>query len=111
MQPSIRSRRADAAEPAGAPPLPLLVPIAVVIAAGCEPCAESMVRRALALGAPVPLVRQTLAVVAAVRAQACFVGAVGPDVARRLDGSLRAALHALPAARSLRTPAGVGRGV
>jgi hypothetical protein len=74
-----------------------VIPIAVVIAAGCESCAQSMVKRALRQGAPGQLVRQTLAIVARVRSADCFVEAVGPDVIARMEKSLQAGRNALRA--------------
>ncbi len=112
MEPPAERLHAGVPGPTQTPPLPLLVPIAVAVAAGCEPCAVSVVRRALALGAPRRLVGDTLRIVAAVRARACFVREVGPDVAGRMDAPLRAATQALRAGEAgERGNAGVGCGV
>ncbi|MBZ5589741.1 MAG: hypothetical protein LAO05_14380 [Acidobacteriia bacterium] len=67
-----------------------VIPIAVVIAAGCERCAERMVERALSQGTPGHLVRLTLAIVARVRSTGCFVRAVGPEVIARMEKPLQA---------------------
>lgn len=72
-----------------------VIPIAVVIAAGCEHCAESMVERALSEGTPPELVRRTLGIVARVRSTECFVQAVGPEVIARMEKPLHAGRRAL----------------
>jgi hypothetical protein len=72
-----------------------LIPIAVVIAAGCEPCAERMVERALSQGTPGHLVRRTLGIVARARSTECFVQAVGPEVIARMEKPLQAGRRAL----------------
>ncbi len=66
-----------------------VISIAVVIAAGCERCAESMVKRALSQGTPEELVRRTLGIVARVRSIECFVQAVGPEIIARMEKSLQ----------------------
>jgi hypothetical protein len=87
----------DSAQETSAPKLEDLVPIAVVIAAGCERCAERMVRRALQQGSPRRLVERTLGIVAHVRSTDCFVAAVGPEVVARMDKPLEAGRRALVA--------------
>jgi alkylhydroperoxidase/carboxymuconolactone decarboxylase family protein YurZ len=72
-----------------------VIPIAVVIAAGCERCAERMVERALSQGTPGYLVGRTLGIVARVRSTECIVQAVGPEVIARIEKALRAARRAL----------------
>jgi hypothetical protein len=72
-----------------------LIPIAVVIAAGCEECAEKMVRRALQEGASPRLVRRTLAVVAQLRANECLTKAVGKEVVARMEKPIEAGRRAL----------------
>lgn len=74
--------------PASEPRLEDLVPVAVVIAAGCEPCAERMVRRALDRGCSPREVRKTLAIVADMRRQECLASAVGAEVLGRMDRPL-----------------------
>ncbi len=61
-----------------------LVPIAVVIAAGCEPCAERMVRRALDNGTSPRDVRKVLGIVSALGRQDCFAKAVGQEAVARM---------------------------
>jgi hypothetical protein len=72
-----------------------VIPIAVVIAAGCESCTESMVERALNQGTPAQLVRRTLGIVARLRSTDCFVQAVGPEVIARMEKPLQAGRRAL----------------
>jgi alkylhydroperoxidase/carboxymuconolactone decarboxylase family protein YurZ len=72
-----------------------VIPIAVVIAAGCERCAESMVKRALSQGTPEELVRRTLGIMARVHSTECFVQAVGPEIIARMEKPLQAGRKAL----------------
>lgn len=86
--------------PARAPATPRLqdlIPIAVVIAAGCEGCAERMVSAALARGAARPHIERTLEIVAHLRSRDCFAQAVGPEVVARMAGPLAAGRKALDA--------------
>lgn len=72
-----------------------LIPIAVVIAAGCESCAESTVKRALANGVARSQIERTLRIVARFRSADCFQQAVGTEVTRRMEGPLAAGAGAL----------------
>jgi hypothetical protein len=72
-----------------------VISIAVVIAAGCERCAERMVERALSQGTPGHLVKRTLGIVARVRSTECFAQAVGPEVIARMAKPLQAGRRAL----------------
>lgn len=72
-----------------------LIPIAVVTAAGCETCAEKAVARALAQGSPARDIDRTLAVISVMRGRGCFVQAVGPEVASRMERPLAAARRTL----------------
>jgi len=83
-----------------------LVLIAVVIAGGCESCAENMVRRALANGTAGALIKRTLGIVARLRSTDCFVQAVGAEVAARMDRPLAAGRNVLRAARPFAEGAG-----
>jgi alkylhydroperoxidase/carboxymuconolactone decarboxylase family protein YurZ len=87
------------AEPAGreccstereTPRLEDLIPIAVVVAAGCESCAERMVRRAQEQGSPKSLIERTLGIVAHLRSLECLAQAVGPEVIARMEKPLEA---------------------
>lgn len=97
-----------AAEPISKAALQTLIPIAVVIAAGCETCAQRMVERALGEDTPVRLIRQTLATVAYVRSQECLARAVGVDVVARMEAPLEAGIRTLRTAQD-RARAEVGR--
>jgi hypothetical protein len=72
------------------PRLEDLIPIAVVIAAGCERCAERMVGAALAHGVPGPDIERTLGIVAHLHSRDCFAQAVGPEVVARMARPLAA---------------------
>ncbi len=76
------------------PSLEDLVPLAAVIAAGCEPCAEKMVTRALEREGAQPYVVRTLAILAGLSATKCFAEAVGPETTERMTRSLRAGRNA-----------------
>lgn len=77
-----------------------LIPIAVVIAGGCEPCAERMVERALRQGSPRRQIERTLEIVAHLRSQACFAQAVGAGVIARMEKPFQAARKALREAQT-----------
>jgi hypothetical protein len=77
------------------PALEHLVPIAVVIAAGCESCARSMVARALEEGSSARHIRKTLAVVAQMTQLDCLSQAVGPEVVARMEKPLAAGRQTL----------------
>jgi hypothetical protein len=79
-------------------PLDDLIPIAVVIAAGCESCAEKMVSRALRQGSAPAQVERTLGIVAKLRSLDCLTEAVGPEVVARMAKPLEAGRRALRAA-------------
>jgi hypothetical protein len=104
------TERAEA-QPAGPettpPVLGDLIPLAAVIGAGCEPCAQRMVWRALQHEGARPLVERTLAILAAVSAAECFADAVGPEAIDRMNRSLRAGRKALDRPRPVRS-AGCG---
>ena len=72
-----------------------LVPIAVVIAAGCEPCAEKMVRRALEQGAPPESIVHVLRIVASMQKLECFAQAMGTEATARMEKPLAAAERTL----------------
>lgn len=67
-----------------------LIPIAVVIAAGCESCAEKMVTRALEQGSSWQDVQKTLGIVAHMQKLECLTQAVGEDVVARMEKPLAA---------------------
>ena len=72
-----------------------LIRIAMVIVGGCEPCAESMVNRALRQGSSWQEVDKALRIIAGTQALDCFAKAVGPDVIARMEKPLVAGRRAL----------------
>ena len=109
METSTQCCREVADEQASTAALQALIPIAVVIAAGCESCATSMVERALSQGTPKHLIRRTLATVAYVRSRGCFAQAVGPDVVARMEKPLEAGTRALGGPRNSTQKTGARR--
>jgi hypothetical protein len=83
-----------------------LIPIAMVIVGGCEPCAEKMVTRALAEGSSWQDVDKTLRIVANMQRLDCFAKAVGAEVVARMDKPLAAGQRTL---REAITSAGKSR--
>lgn len=79
------------------PRLEDLIPIAVVIAAGCETCADRMVRRAVQNGSAKALIERTLGIVAHLRSTDCLAQAVGQEVTARMEKPLEAGRKALRA--------------
>ena len=67
-----------------------LIPIAMVIVGGCEPCAEKMVTRAVEQGNSLQDIDKTLRIVANMQKQDCFAKAVGRDVVARMEKPLAA---------------------
>ena len=102
MQPTSETKRDGVSDQVPAVHLEALIPIAIVIAAGCESCAESMVERALGEGTPAPLIRRTLATVAYLRSRECFAQAVGLEVVARMEKPLAAGTRTLRASEQLR---------
>ncbi len=67
-----------------------LIPIAVVVVGGCEPCAEKMVKQALAQGSSPQDVDETLRVLADMQKRACVKQALGPEIVARMEKPLAA---------------------
>lgn len=67
-----------------------LIPIAVVVVGGCEPCAEKMVKQALARGSSFQEVDQTLRILADMQKRECVIQALGQDVVARMENPLAA---------------------
>ncbi|BDG02377.1 hypothetical protein [Anaeromyxobacter oryzae] len=88
-------RRAQPQKDVDRPKLEDLIPIAVVIAAGCEPCAERMVRRAVEAGSAGRHVLRTIAIVADLRERECFQTKIAPEVLERMSGPLARARQTL----------------
>jgi hypothetical protein len=72
-----------------------LIPIAMVIVGGCEPCAEKMVTRALKQGSSWQDIDKTLRIAANMQRLDCFAGAVGADVVARMEKPLAAGRRTL----------------
>jgi hypothetical protein len=72
-----------------------LIPLAIVIAGGCEPCAEKAVTRALEQGASRRHIQKTLDIIAKVRKLDCFAKAIGPDAVARMERPLAAGRRTL----------------
>lgn len=77
------------------PDLENLIPIAVVIAAGCEPCAKKMVRRALDQGSAPKDIRKTLGLVAHLQDLDCLAENVGAAVLSKMEKPLAAGKRTL----------------
>ena len=77
------------------PKLEDLIPIAVVIAAGCESCAEKMVARALEQGSSRRHIQKTLGIVAHMQKLDCLAQAVGEEVVARMERPLAAGTKTL----------------
>ncbi len=72
-----------------------LIPIAVVVVGGCEPCAEKMVKQALAQGSSWQDIDQTLRILADMQKRECVAKSLGPDVVARMDRPLAAGRRTL----------------
>ena len=81
-----------------------LIPIAVVVVGGCEPCTEKMVTQALAQGSSWQEVDETLRILADMQKRPCAIQALGADTVARMEKPLAAGRTALEQA----TPAHVG---
>lgn len=72
-----------------------LVSIAVVIVGGCEPCAEKMVKQALAQGGTPQDVDATLRILADMQKRQCVISALGVDTVVRMEKPLAAGWRTL----------------
>jgi hypothetical protein len=72
-----------------------LIPIAIVIAGGCETCAKKMVARALNEGSSWQDIDKTLRIVAGVQKLDCLAKALGPEIIARMDKPLAAGMKTL----------------
>jgi hypothetical protein len=77
-----------------------LIPIAVVVVGGCEPCAEKMVAQALARGCSWQEVDETLRILTDMQKRQCVLQALGAEVAGRMEKPLAAGRRTLEQARS-----------
>ena len=96
-EPQEQARPQDGDAPAKdvPPKLEDLIPIAVVITAGCEGCAERNVRRAIEAGSVPRHVLRTIAIVADLRERECFRANIAPEVVERMKGPLERARKTL----------------
>ncbi len=69
--------------------------LAIVIAAGCETCAEKTVARALEHGSAGRHLQKTLQIIAKIRKLDCFAQAVGAEVVARMEKPLAAGRRTL----------------
>lgn len=76
-----------------------LIPIAVVIVGGCEPCAEKMVTQALAQGSAWQDVDETLRILADMQKRQCVIHALGPEMIDRMEKPLAAGRRTLDLAK------------
>jgi hypothetical protein len=76
-----------------------LVPIAVVVTGGCEPCAEKLVNQALAQGSSWEDINETLLILADFQKRQCVIEALGADVVARMEKPLAAGRRALELAK------------
>jgi len=83
-----------------------LIPIAVVVVGGCEPCAEKTVTQALAQGSSWRDVDETLRILAAMQKQPCVIQALGVDTVARMEKPLAAGRKVLEQAKPLEPAVG-----
>ncbi len=76
-----------------------LIPIAVVVVGGCEPCAKKMVTQALAHGSSWQDVDETLRILAEMQKQQCVIDALGPETIARMEKPLAAGRRTLDQAK------------
>ncbi len=82
-----------------------LIPIAVVVVGGCEPCAEKMVTQALAQGSSWQEVDETLRILADMQKRECVIKALGPETIARMEKPLAAGRRTLDQAKPVETVA------
>jgi hypothetical protein len=71
--------------------------LATVVAAGCEPCAEKAVARALEHGSSRRYIQRALDIIAKIQKLDCFAQAIGPEVISRMERPLAAGRRTLRA--------------
>lgn len=76
-----------------------LIPIAVVVVGGCEPCAEKMVKQGLAQGSSWEDVDETLRILADMQKRECVIKALGPETVARMEKPLAARRRTLDSAK------------
>jgi hypothetical protein len=83
-----------------------LIPIAVVVVGGCEPCTEKMVTQALAQGSSWQDVDETLRILADMQKRACVSQALGAETVARMEKPLAAGRSTLERAKPGNAAAG-----
>ena len=76
-----------------------LIPIAVVVVGGCEPCAEKVVMQALTQGSSWQEVDETLRILADMQKRQCVIQVLGPETVARMEKPLAAGRRTLDQAR------------
>ncbi len=77
-----------------------LIPLAVVICGGCEPCAERMVKQALTQGTSFDDIDATLNILADMQKRECVSQALGTEFQQRMTRPLAAGRKTLEQARA-----------
>ncbi len=72
-----------------------LIPIAVVIVGGCEPCAEKTVTQALTQGSSWEDIDETLRILADMQKRQCVIQALGTETVARMEKPLAAGRRTL----------------
>jgi hypothetical protein len=72
-----------------------LIPIAVVVTGGCEPCAEKTVTRALEQGTAWHDIDLTLRILAHLRTLDCLAEGIGPETVARMEKPIAAGQRTL----------------
>lgn len=85
-----------------------LIPIAVVVVGGCEPCAEKMVTQALAQGSSWEEVEETLDILAAMQKRECVIKALGAETVGKMEKPLAAGRRTLEQLKPTATTVGCG---
>ncbi len=76
-----------------------LLPIAVVVTGGCEPCAEKMVKQALAQGSSWEEIDETLRILADMQKRQCVAQSLGAETVARMEKPLAAGRRTLEEAK------------
>ncbi len=87
-----------------------LIPIAVVIVGGCEPCAEKMVAQALAQGSSWEDVEETLNILAAMQKRDCVIKALGADTVGKMEKPIAAGRKTMEQLKPTAATVGCGCG-
>lgn len=85
-----------------------LIPIAVVVVGGCEPCAERMVTQALAQGSLWEDVEETLNILAAMQKRECVIQALGTETVAKMEKPIAAGRRTLEQLKATAATVGCG---